>query len=77
MYCSEEEAKKKWCPMARHLYVHDPEPGTGMMAAAGVNRSDDGLVGTCVASRCMLWRWSRPEKGKGNGCCGLGYKMEL
>lgn len=47
---TEEEAKKKWCPMAF--------PG-GM---AGCNRAmpiDDGEARSlCIGSKCMAWRWS-------------------
>lgn len=72
---TENEAKKKWCPMSR----------TGMMFAT--NRSENGCINGvdhCIASDCMMWKWETlyvimPASGqiaengrsKTNGCCGL------
>lgn len=60
---TEEEAKKKWCPMIR----------TGMVAGMAVNHHVDMNPGgqgvydetRCIASDCMMWR-SAPT-----GYCGL------
>lgn len=56
----EEEAKTKWCPMAR----------TGMMFAT--NRSENGCINKedmCIASACMLWKWF--DSNMTQGRCGL------
>jgi len=54
----EDEAKKKWCPMAREETVV-------------VGRWDkDGKVGfCCIASNCMMWR---TDDDNDQGYCGLG-----
>lgn len=76
----EEEAKKKWCPMVRIAV----EPGQGIFD----NRQYNGVVTSCLASNCMMWRWldSCPqchsiEEIQKHGCknlsgyCGLGGKL--
>ena len=61
----EDEAKKKWCPMAREETVV-------------LGRWDkEGKIGyCCIASNCMMWRWAggNAERGIGNeqGYCGFG-----
>jgi hypothetical protein len=65
----EEEAKKKWCPMARSTYVD----------ADGDVAIEDG----CIASACMMWRG--PHKylsattgqftESDSGYCGLAGKL--
>ena len=66
---TEEEAREKWCPMAR---VHG-------MESAG-NRIDHA---NCIASGCMAWVWDDTEEligsmtikhlnaSKTSGHCGL------
>lgn len=64
MICTEDEAKSKWCPMAR---VHCPDAG------CSDNRDADGErlgVANCVASDCMLWCWDDDEY---RGWCGLSH----
>ena len=63
---TEQEAKTKWCPLAR---------GKG-----GVNRADAGentlLYGNCIGSACMAWRTAE-KFGDGKpylGYCGLAGK---
>lgn len=56
---TEDEAKTKWCPMAR------PDNQT-----AANRRYVDGEAmknSRCLGSGCMMWRWS----GKTTGYCGL------
>jgi hypothetical protein len=64
---TEDEAKTKWCPAFR---------GNDH----GVNRPLDldtnALMGRCIASACMAWRWdyphvqtNKPEEREGH--CGL------
>lgn len=48
----ENEAKTKWCPMARNVTTTDN-------AAAATNR-DNGEPdpwSRCLGSGCMMWRW--------------------
>lgn len=70
---TEDEAKKKWCPMA--LMTHNNN--------TGFNRNADGrMVTYCIASNCMMWKWEYKNqcidkeathiKVKSNkGYCGL------
>lgn len=68
MLLTEEEAKTKWCPMSR---------------MEGNNRhwGSQKYISSCIASECMMWRWS-DERGKTpdgdrvyiTGFCGLGGK---
>jgi len=51
---TEDEAKKKWCPMVRALQVQGG--GLGTTAFAAVNER-----GRCIASACMMWRWRLPQ----------------
>ena len=71
---AEEEAKKKWCPMAR-------ETDTSLGSYNRVNGlpAKDAL---CLASECMSWRRATTKKkqldgtykSSTNGYCGLGGK---
>jgi hypothetical protein len=57
---TEEEAKGKWCPMAKVASIDGD----------GVNRRHDGAPNRgaiCIASSCMAWRWD----SKTTGYCGL------
>ncbi len=62
MLLTEDQARKKWCPMviadvtARERIC----PGTNL---PGVNAS------RCIASDCMMWRWS--SNFESLGFCGL------
>jgi len=78
---TEDEAKQKWCPMFRvgdSLYVADADQTLATTTNLGCK---------CVASNCMMWRWS--EKGKdgtplpsggtwkpGKGYCGLAGRHD-
>jgi hypothetical protein len=73
MLVTEEEAKKKWCPMVSfHVgfksNVFDNKPG-GSPAHNGSC--------FCIASDCMKWRWRESIwAGKETlGYCGLGGKV--
>ena len=75
---TEEEAKKKWCPMVRIS-------GAGSSGAIS-NRgcTDEGvhddMAQMCMASDCMAWRWEEQcetclQAGlKESGYCGLAGK---
>jgi len=64
---TEDEAKTKWCPMAR------PEESRGW--AAGVNRQDScngwprGAL--CIGSDCALWVEDQKAPMPVTGHCGL------
>jgi hypothetical protein len=65
---NEEEAKTKWCPMAR---VQSAETGPAY------NVRDNGLFINeikCIASDCMMWREIDAIKG---GYCGLAGKSGI
>ena len=67
MRCTPEEAKTKWCPMARCLTK--PYPGT-------FNRNDSGgghIEARCLGPTCM-W-WADGEDGK--GCCEAAPTPEV
>lgn len=69
MILTEEEAKTKWCPMARIL--------VGDMSITAINRDGEDRVlsnARCIASECMLWErvLARDDKRPGIGRCGLG-----
>jgi hypothetical protein len=73
MILTEEEARKKWCPMVRHS-----DSGTG----GSYNRPNTQPY-TCIASECMMWRQhdqreSRDMDGRtlwvDRGYCGLAVK---
>ncbi len=68
---TEEEAKKKICPILAIVGI----------IAAGQGSLDAGKMASCIASDCMMWRCS-PKKTdvsgtpiySTDGCCGLGGK---
>jgi len=84
---TEEEAKKKWCPMAKVMNINGGGGGNRWDgAASNKNKDAIGPVGaTCVASDCMAWRWydhvkfdaSGTSQGRPDDCpgyCGLAGK---
>ncbi|UKJ74551.1 hypothetical protein [Azospirillum brasilense] len=56
MLMTEEEARTKWCPMARNAGVTNRDTGS----TASVNRNGREHYGvencSCIASGCMAWR---------------------
>jgi hypothetical protein len=60
---TEEEAKKKWCPMVRlpELEIAEPE------IVEASNR--------CEGAGCMMWRWD-DTRGRWLGYCGLAGKPQ-
>jgi len=80
MICTEEEAKKKWCPKYQVSFAgSDCQDNRGLFPGY-----------YCIASNCMMWRWTEPkiiqvDRGYGqppdedaiievDGFCGLGVK---
>lgn len=67
---TEDEAKKKWCPLTR---VAEPQrfgSQDSMCPVAGVNRGSDAMKETvwqpnalCIGSACMAWRWHKRAEG--------------
>lgn len=62
---TEDEARKKWCPMAR-VSIHAPEESrkdfisTGNRWQAESSRKSLNVYpqgAQCIASDCMMWRW--------------------
>jgi len=79
---TEEEAKTKWCPMARLVagqetdeygvtLVPDNQVSFNRMAYTKETKLPAGAY--CVASDCMMWRWYN-DGGRDQGYCGLGGK---
>jgi hypothetical protein len=73
MMVTEDEAIKKWCPMARVFTL-------------GVTRSwqkepqmkDDVVsVSHCISSGCMMWRWQIKNARESYGFCGLAGSAGL
>jgi hypothetical protein len=74
---TEEEAKTKWCPAARHSYDESTGPGW-----------NTGNSPLCQGSMCMAWRWKKrfgpdPDKPENitelpptEGYCGLAGRPE-
>lgn len=72
---TEEEARKKWCPMVRFA---------GQVLEPAYNRTNSGITlqqhDKCIASDCMMWRWTfgkednRELYGDHTGYCGLRGK---
>jgi hypothetical protein len=68
---TEDEAKTKWCPMAR------AEAGRGEMSINRLPMGEPDVGCLCIASACMMWREaSLPVKRDGDtfvfgGYCGL------
>jgi hypothetical protein len=57
---TEADAKTKWCPFARALVSISPlSDPTRHTAIASANRGNNAeLLGWCVGSACMAWRWN-------------------
>lgn len=87
MYVTEEEAKQKWCPHHRVRHYSESEPvrnGPMIGTAVAVNEAINGNRCRCIASGCMMWRWSalamdRARTGVADvdkGYCGLAGRPE-
>lgn len=59
---TEEEAKLKWCPHARTLAIFRDADGKRETAGCFNRAHTDDMAShsRCVASQCMMWRWSEP-----------------
>ena len=65
MYTEIEEAKKKWCPMARTSHFGNANPHNRTVYG------DEYPIGLerCIADECMLWQWK--DFPANVGYCGL------
>jgi len=67
---TEDEAKTKWCPMAREYVIN--------ATAADVGQSETNMPYgdiTCIASECMAWQWIvTPEEAEKRGRVGMTYQ---
>ncbi len=80
---TEEEAKKKWCPMAR-VHIVENEDYYHNRTATGPAVNKGTAKANCIASACMMWRWEGREAPAGSvfenekstvyGYCGLAGK---
>lgn len=58
---TEDEAKTKWCPMARGQNWDDRRSEDGSFTANRLQSGDPLAACLCLGSRCMMWRWGRGE----------------
>jgi hypothetical protein len=54
---TEDEAKTKWCPMARVSLPHADECGWQGPANRDPYKSSTYNGANCIGSECMAWRW--------------------
>jgi len=62
MICTEEEARKKWCPKYQVAQLYNDLIS---------NRGGFGDDCRCIASGCMMWRWYEKDT---SGYCGKAGK---
>ncbi len=69
---TEDEARKKWCPMVRHTSEHN-EPASNKCGTPSGECVGEGKWNKCIASNCAMWVVDTvdiEEKPK-QGHCGL------
>ena len=64
---TEAEAKTKWCPQARVLMLASNIPANRIAPIYHDDPQRPAHGSFCLASGCMMWRWS----GTASGYCGL------
>lgn len=77
MYVTPEEAEKKHCPMARVLHkttISDPGGSPIHTDSASYNRSKK-HVATCLADKCMMWKWGSNSNKPRRGYCSLAQSQ--
>jgi hypothetical protein len=80
IFMTEDEAKKKWCPMVRFSHA---TYGSGESRTEVLGTHNEGAK--CISSDCMMWRESGrmtaivdgilQEDYLPTGYCGLGGKL--
>ena len=64
---TEDQARTKWCPMARVVVTHESGAQFGPMnrtESCGDDKFMKPMGSFCIASACMAWRWSAAEPPK-------------
>ena len=79
---TEQEAKTKWCPMARTVSDTRNHATANRLVDRGPSNADSDCM--CLVSDCMMWRWDEepryqkcdlpPIPNTGYGHCGLAGK---
>ncbi len=68
---TEDEARKRWCPMAQVPIQHAHTNNSVV-----VNMSDNTPLAHCIASECMMWRWHQVKFNETDeGHCGLAGQI--
>lgn len=62
---TEDEAKKKWCPLVRYKFSSESDRPSCNRDIFSKGVMEDGT--RCIASECMAWRW---RVDYDNGYCG-------
>lgn len=77
---TEDEAKQKWCPMVRALFV----VGQHGVACNVFQKDGEDFKAACIGSDCMMWRKVAltesltdlyKEGAESTGYCGLAGKL--
>lgn len=72
-----DEARKTWCPWARHITIFANDAS---VAAAG-NRGPAEIMSqcACIADECSQWVWTHNDKERGEtlGFCGRNVAMAM
>ena len=69
---TEDEAKTKWCPFVRLVFLSQADPATYVGnrfewtdLELGDELDGQRMSGLCIGSECMAWRWTNsPERIK-------------
>lgn len=61
MLLTEQEARSKWCPLARSTgFLNTNQQGFGV---AGYNRDHpSGMIPSCITTSCLAWRWAAQKQ---------------
>jgi len=66
---TEEEAKTKWCPMARVIESAN-DPSFNRIQYKDKDDVEVAHGSYCIATDCMMWEWLELP-GEGEGYCGF------
>lgn len=62
---TEDEAKTKWCPMAREILVascDETRPAHNRVEVITSTLDRKIIESLCIGSRCMMWCWNKTAK---------------
>jgi len=65
MLYTQEEAKRKWCPMARNVYREEISSDT-LLSVGHNDKTDQNSY--CIGSGCIMWHLFRTSD---KGWCGF------